>query len=726
MLRFTLCFLVLCFVLSAHAQFTYSLDQSIPVTVNDQTLPLAWSGGVNSAQISTMDLNGDAKQDLVIFDRAANKILTFLNQNNQYVYSPDYESLFPSIIDQWVLLRDFNCDGKKDLFTSDPFGIRAFINTTKPGGQLSWRPFNPDFPLLTVGFNGQINLKVNQSDIPAIEDMDGDGDLDIMNIRFVGIGSAEYHQNMSMENTGRCDSMQLVRTTQTWGSFQECNCGVYAYGITCDQLLFGARTEHAGGKTMLTMDFDNNGIRDILFSEETCDDIYLLLNTGTKDTPLITGYSIFPTNHPVNFSIFPAPYYEDIDFDGVSDLVVAPNTYARVNFADDLKNSMWLYKNTGTTLVPQFQYIKSNFLQDQMIDVGDNSVPAFIDADGDGDNDLFVSTYVQNDSSGSVYYYQNTGTASQPQFKFVTDDYLNLSSLNLYNLKIQFADINNDNKPDLLFTGTDNIQKTTGLYYIANTVQHGLDLGDNPVPVPANFTIQQSENVLLVDVDQDGLNDILLGNATGALQYWRNTGSGSTPIFTLNNNAFLGLSTSTDRQNLTIAQGDLDGDGRADLIVGNQLGNLLIYGDFRAQNTNLSGASEIVFNHITEVYEEKNLGGHVWPVVSNLFNSKPAIISGNTLGGLMILKNDGGSQLTGDPDISLYPNPVVKNGTLYIKSDRNLIAQLFTVLGQTLSDGYFVPANQTYALSLGELAAGMYIVRFTVNGKNYAQKFVIH
>jgi len=67
-----------------------------------------------------------------LFDRAANKLLTFLNQSNQYVYAPEYEELFPTEVTQWILLRDFNCDGKKDIFTSDPFGIVVFVNTTKP------------------------------------------------------------------------------------------------------------------------------------------------------------------------------------------------------------------------------------------------------------------------------------------------------------------------------------------------------------------------------------------------------------------------------------------------------------------------------------------------------------------------------------------------------------------------------------------------------------------
>ena len=67
--------LLLLVVAAVKAQFTYSIDQSIPVEVNGKSLLMPWAGGVNSAQINTMDLNGDGKQDLVVFDRTANKLL---------------------------------------------------------------------------------------------------------------------------------------------------------------------------------------------------------------------------------------------------------------------------------------------------------------------------------------------------------------------------------------------------------------------------------------------------------------------------------------------------------------------------------------------------------------------------------------------------------------------------------------------------------------------------
>src|SRR5690349_2219225 len=79
----------------AAAQFTYTLDQSIPVEVDGRLLPNAWAGGLNSAQFNTLDLDGDGDKDLIVFERASGRILTFLNNNSTYEHNPDYVRLFP-------------------------------------------------------------------------------------------------------------------------------------------------------------------------------------------------------------------------------------------------------------------------------------------------------------------------------------------------------------------------------------------------------------------------------------------------------------------------------------------------------------------------------------------------------------------------------------------------------------------------------------------------------
>ena len=90
-----------------------------------------------------------------------------------------------------------------------------------------------------------------------------------------------------------------------------------------------------------------------------------------------------------------------------------------------------------------------------MIDVGDNAVPALTDYDGDGDQDLFVSQNIVPNTTATVRLYENTGTAANPEFSLTENDAFGFSASTLYNLKIQFADLNHDAKIDLVFTATD-------------------------------------------------------------------------------------------------------------------------------------------------------------------------------------------------------------------------------------------------------------------------------
>lgn len=717
--------LLLFIAVQLRAQFTYQFDQSIPVEVDGKLLSMPWAGGLNSAQINTMDLNGDSQNDLVVFDRTANRVLTYLRKEQKYQYTPDYESLFPTQVNQWMLLRDFNCDGRKDLFTSDPFGIQVFVNITKPGESLKWRTYNPGFPLLTKGFSSNINLKVNETDIPAIDDIDGDGDLDVLNVKFVGIGSIEWHKNLSMERTGRCDSMQLERITQNYGGVEECSCGKFAFGQTCESL-GGGRTQHAGGKTLLTLDLDNDGDRELLFSEETCSRVFVLMNEGTKDAAVFKQAQNFPGSLPINFLIFPSPYLEDLDFDNVPDLVASPNVYARTFTNINFMKSVWLYKNSGTLANPSFSFQQDNFLQSEMIDLGDYTVPTFADADGDGDLDMFVGIYAAQNFRSSIYFYENIGTESEAFFKFVSDDYASTRLGGNYNIKPQMVDMNGDGKIDLAFTATDLQRGTTTLQYLPNNADDGLRVSYAQV-VSSGFTIGQSENLTVADVNRDGLPDVLVGTATGALHYWENAGPKGEFNLIQKSDAFLGLAQSSSRQNPAPMVADLDADGQEDLLLADQRGVLSIYSNFRNFDPAVfKPTTDMIFNSLTETYSQKDLGLRVRPAVANIFNSdKPAIVVGSVLGGIYILKNEDSQELPPVPVVTISPNPVERGADLTIKGDRDLQLQIFSIVGQKMCEPIFIPAHQSYPLTIHALASGIYIARIQVKGKTFAQKFVV-
>ena len=731
-----LLFIVLVFLpLGLFGQFTYVMDTSIPVLDKDQNeFPLAWAGGLNAAHYNTMDLDGDGNEDLVLFDRTADKVITFLNKDNQYRYAPEYETFFPDDITNWLLLRDFNCDGKKDIFTGDILGIKVYVNETTPGGSMSWKQFmfysgvpgNKSPVLLTKGFSGKINLQLQFDDLPAIIDADGDGDLDIFNVRFVGNGTVEYHQNFSIERYGTCDSLDFERITQRWGDVTECTCGNFAFhGEDCPPVN-GGRTQHAGGKSLLALDVDGDATLDLLFSEATCFRLYLLKNEGTLTDPVINSTSDFPLPNPVNLSVFPAAFYEDVNFDGKKDLIAIPNIFSRTQLISNLKQSNWLYTNSGTNNKPTFNFEKNDFLQDLMIDVGDNAVPAFADFDADGDYDLFVSQHTSPNFASKITHYENVGTAAAPSFTLSNDDMWAFSLATFYNLKIQFADINGDSKIDLVFTGTSFNTGETALYYLPNKGTTFLDFSDQTVQA-TGFNIGFSENITIVDVNQDGLPDVLVGKSNGSLAYWKNSGTPGTLSLALEDDSYLGLDATVLRQNIACSVSDLDGDGKADLVYGDQSGRLKIIPSFRESPDGSAEFTQILYNPLSEDYESKNLGGRTWPTVVNLFNStQQAIVVGNVLGGLSILRHDEGEMLSEVPSIDIFPNPLAKDEALTIRVDRPAIFQIFSVLGKELSEPAYLLAHEEVAHRLPRLSAGVYFLRFTINSKSFVRRIVVY
>jgi hypothetical protein len=727
-MRFILLFVIL-LPLIAKGQFTYSLDQSVPVKKMDGSqLSMPWAGGLNAVQTNTMDLNDDGKEDLVLFDRMGNKILTYLRVDGSFTYNPEYEINFPKDILNWILLRDFNCDGKKDIFTGDNLGIKVYLNTTEPGATPTWKRFlfstgfagNKSNVLLSKGFSNKVNVQVQFDDLPSVSDVDGDGDLDLFTMRYVGNGHVEFHKNYSKERYGTCDSLDFERITQSWGNMRECSCGTFAFnGGSCPT---GGRTKHAGGKSLLALDLNNNNEPDLLFSEAECSQLFQFPNQGTTLSPVINTASPFPTSTPATIITYPAPYFEDIDGDGTKDLMVSSNLFVREFLNSNFTSSNYFYKNNGTNKNPNFTLVQKDFLQSEMIDHGDNSVPALFDFDNDEDLDLFISSHNGPSVKSQIYLYENTGTIKQPDFKLYNDDLLGFAFQNDFNRKIQFADINNDNTLDLVYTSTDGNSGVTALNFVANQSQSGLDFG-TPQITQVSFQINRHENVYLFDVSGDGKNDLLVGRSDGSLELWTQTGP---LMFTLTASEYLGLGSSVLRQNISIAIADLDADGKSDLMYGDHHGVIKIIPDFKnVTNAEDVAITNIVFNPIAENYIAQNLGGRIWPTAANLFSStRPSLIVGNALGGIHILNSEG-PQLPDTPAIDVYPNPLGESQSLKLRIDRPATVEIFSMLGQRVSDAMKLQPFTVIETQLPNFSPGMYILKFSVGKKSYSKKLII-
>ena len=173
----------------AFSQMILNRDNSLPFEENGIQFESALAGGINSSQFSNIDLNLDGIMDIVVFDKAGNKLSPFINSNGNFIYAPSYRDSFPSMHD-WAILADYNCDGKSDIFTYSSGGIAVYLNTSDT--VLSFNLITK-FILSDYGANN-LNIYVSPVDIPAFADIDYDGDLDVLTFSILG-GFVEYHKN---------------------------------------------------------------------------------------------------------------------------------------------------------------------------------------------------------------------------------------------------------------------------------------------------------------------------------------------------------------------------------------------------------------------------------------------------------------------------------------------------------------------------------------------------
>lgn len=342
-----------------------------------QVLKFGSAGGLNAPQIYALDLDFDNKEDLVIFDRSTHRFMTFLAKNNQYEYAPQFEKAFP-ICRGWIVLVDVDNDGLKDIFTNNLYlGVKIW-KQKKNNNQLYFEPFLEE--VKTEIHSKLYTLNVPLTDIPAIIDIDNDGDLDILTFEYWQGKNIELHENITPKNTK--NQLLLKQKTACWANLNEgLECGDF-YFENCEK-----STQKGGGEPNYLLHtgstihlFDVNGDKklDILIGDAACQALYVFLNEGSNKNPKFKKSNTnFPSDKPINTFNFPAVFFLDVDFDSKIDMLVAPNLFISNNNKVDFSQSLHFYKNIGSNQKPDYRFIQSNFLQDEMIDIGENASVRF-------------------------------------------------------------------------------------------------------------------------------------------------------------------------------------------------------------------------------------------------------------------------------------------------------------------------------------------------------------
>lgn len=265
-----------------------------PVFKTGVELEYPFAGGLNNPQFSPADLNNDGIQDLVIFDRGGNVVLTFLNRGipgeTSYKFVPEYACFFPKLVD-FVLLRDFNQDGAADIFCSSiPDGSQEMqiFQGYFDNNVLKFVPYKFDYPGCDYcdpyeiwypslsGPGNWSNLPVSKSDIPSVDDIDGDGDLDLVTFAAGNTTNLWMLRNESVEMGYGLDSLIYRVVDNCWGRFYEngmegCRARLSCHPDSCGPCSFEfkavaeSREERHPGATVLTYDQEGDGDKDLIW-----------------------------------------------------------------------------------------------------------------------------------------------------------------------------------------------------------------------------------------------------------------------------------------------------------------------------------------------------------------------------------------------------------------------------------------------------------------------------
>ena len=293
-IRFSLLFVFFTNIVQAQYNFEYKTTMEV-LDDDGRILPMAFAGGINAAQFQKFDSNNNGEEELVIWDINSGNIQVFEKNGAAYSFIPGGRYLFPKDVNAFLLLVDFDSDGKKDLFTGSPFGIKAYRNITPQDSPLPVWEVAQSFLRLENGSN----LTANILDIPLIADIDKDGDLDVLTFNFTSGDFLEYYQNTSMERNGSPDIDQFAASNNHWGNFEFCGCGEIGFGFTCSgnpinnarQDTDRLKTLHSGGHTLLYRDLDQDGVKDLLMGRDECSSLYFLPNSGTDEAPVFSSFS---------------------------------------------------------------------------------------------------------------------------------------------------------------------------------------------------------------------------------------------------------------------------------------------------------------------------------------------------------------------------------------------------------------------------------------------------
>jgi hypothetical protein len=287
----------------------------------------------------------------------------------------------------------------------------------------------------------------------------------------------------------------------------------------------------------------------------------------------------------------------------------------------------------------------------------------------------------------------------------ITDDWLGLSAITQLALFPAFGDMDGDGDEDLLLGNADGT-----LIYYQNTAGPGVAC--NFVfanPQYQGIDIGNNSMPQVIDVNRDGDLDILIGERAGVLNYFENTGTSTNPVFTLVTSTFGGVTVIPPGGIAGYSCPQLFDNGSGyELLVGSERGQIFHY-------TNIDGNLAGTFTLVDTMFQQIQELRRVTISKADIDNDgKFDLLTGCLAGGMRLYTQSAPLGLNSGPannGLQVYPNPAGTFCNIKLvnpgRANRNQL-RLFDLSGRIMKVKEF--SGIEMQLNVSDLTSGIYLL----------------